>query len=158
MEIETTSILSLFETNKAQRKSFVSDLLSRIDTGGVNPIKVHLQLKCMSDIIKQVQDDRDYKDMLLTEVEKTKNISLPNANIEIRETGVKWHYENCNDAILNDLHQQLNELQERIKGREKFLQTLPDEGLIITDKETGETTQIHKPYKTSTTGVVVTLK
>lgn len=60
-DLTTTSILALFQTNKEQRQSFVNDLLVKIDAGEVDPLKIHLQLKCMEDIIEQLTVNSTYK-------------------------------------------------------------------------------------------------
>jgi hypothetical protein len=60
LELSTTGILSLFETSKSERKSFVQDVINRLDSGEIEPLKVHLQLKAMEDVITQFTDKKKY--------------------------------------------------------------------------------------------------
>lgn len=159
-ELTTTSILSLFETDKAQRQSFVNDLISRIDAGNVDPLKIHLQVKCMEDIVKQITADAAYKKAVLEESEKQggKSFQLHNAKFEIKEVGVKYDFTKCGDLILNNLYAQYEALDELITAREKMLKSVNPSGMIVTDEATGETFTVYPPAKSSTTSVAVTLR
>ena len=159
-ELTPASIVALFETNKAQRESFVSTLVESIDNGNVDPLKIHLQIKCMEDIIKQLNDNPIYRDAILTQAQtySQKEFEFMNAKIAIREVGVKYNYDNCNDNIFKKMVSEKNTLDEKMKARQKFLQLAPIEGTLVTDEETGETEKIYPATKTSTTSLVVTLK
>ena len=56
----TTNILSLFETSKDERSGFVIDLVDRMSNGEIDPLKVHIQVKAMEDIISRltVRDEK----------------------------------------------------------------------------------------------------
>lgn len=159
-ELTTTSILSLFETTKEQRQSFVSDLVSKIYSGNVDPLKVHLQVKCMEDVVKQINSDKSYKDAVLEASNNMgqKSFQFHNAKFEVKETGVKYDYSQCSDPVLSRLHEQQAEIDKAVKDRETMLKTIPLSGMVITDEQTGETVTIYPPSKSSTTSVAVTLK
>jgi hypothetical protein len=46
-DLTTTGILSLLDTTKEQRASFVADLIDKLQDGLADPVKVHLQVKKM---------------------------------------------------------------------------------------------------------------
>jgi hypothetical protein len=75
--------------------------------------------------------------------------------IETMEGGTKYHYENCNDPIYQELLIEQDKLNERIKSRELFLKTIPVNGMDIRHED--ELVTIFPPYKTSTTTYKVTL-
>lgn len=172
--LSTKSILALFETDKEQRKTFVTDIINKLDEGQVNPLEVHLQVKAMEDIITQltstdpeknkenIEAAKKYKEHLADAFKNynngQKSFDFHNAKFTQMETGTKWHYENTNDPVITDLYKQRDELAAKIKERETFLQNVPEKGLVITDEATGETVTIYKPYKTSTTSISVRLK
>ena len=157
-ELSTVNILSLFETTKAERASFVSDVISRLNDGVADAIKVHLQVKAMEDVVKSLNDNKEYKALVLDAAEKNgKKFTYQNAEFSIREVGTKYDYSNCGDSILAADQEQLDLLAEKVKARQKFLQAIGTEGLdIIT--EDGEALKIYPPSKTSTTSVAVSLK
>lgn len=169
MELTTTSILALFETSKEQRQSFINDLLGRIDSGAADPLKVHLQIKCIEDIVKQltsldektnknIEAARRYRAHLLDAAERYgKKFELFNAEFAVKETGSKYDYSRCNDNELLDLYKQQEWLKAKIKAKEDLLKTLPAAGLTKVD-DSGEVYTIYPPSKSSTTSVTVTLK
>lgn len=169
-QLTTTSILALFETNKEQRRSFIEHTIKAIEEGQTNPLKIHLQLKAMEEIIsgmtsldtrknKNADLAKRYRDALLSESEKNgREFEYHNAKFTIRETGSKYDYSVCQDEELDKLQQQSDELNKKIKARQAFLKNIPDEGTTILDKETGDVKTIYRPNKTSTTSVIATLK
>jgi hypothetical protein len=67
---------------------------------------------------------------------------------------VKYSYDECGDPVWYDLNRQINDLTEKKKEREKFLQNIPyDKGTV--DPDTG--VFITRPPKSSKTKVVVKL-
>lgn len=159
-ELTTTSILKLFETTKSERESFCTDLISRIDSGSVNPLEIHLQVKCMEDVVKLLNANNNYKKAVLDASESMgeKSFQFHNAKFEIKETGVKYDFSKCEDAVLERLYKQQEEISAAVKNRETMLKTVPAKGMIVTDEETGETFTVYPPAKSSTTNVAVTLK
>lgn len=158
-QLTTTNILSLFETTKEERTSFVEDVLLRIENGSIDQIKVHLQLKCFEDIFKQITENKDYKTTLLQAAEHNgKKFTQNNAEFSVKEVGVKYDYSNCGDIVCNELMAQSAKIGDELKVRQKFLQTVPLSGLVVTNEETGETSKVYAPSKSSTTAVAVTLK
>ena len=159
-ELTTTSILSLFQTTKEQRESFAIDLIERIESGSVNPLEIHLQVKCMDDVVKLINSNTVYKKSILSSAENMgeKSFQFHNAKFEIKETGVKYDFSRCEDPLLSRLYTQQSELDGKVKDRESMLKTVPQKGMIVTDEETGETFTVYPPSKSSTTNVSVTLK
>lgn len=154
-ELTATSIVALFDTNKEQRQSFVSALIADIKEGNRNPLDIHMQIKCMDDIVKQITANDEYRAILLEEAGKYgKSFEYKNAKVETKETGVKYDYSQCNDEIYNAMVAEAENLSKRIKQREKMLQTIPASGMA--DPESGA--MIYPASKSSTTTVAVTLK
>ena len=169
-ELSTTNILSLFETNKAQRIKFCEDLINKMGDGEVNPLQIHAQIKSIEDLLttltstdKSKNKNTDialtYKSMLMNAAEKYgKSFQLFNATYTLKEVGTKYNYDNCDDVELKELTQQAEIINEKLKARQEFLKKVPHAGMVITNKETGETYEVFPPFKTSTTAVAVSLK
>ena len=156
----TTNTLSLFETTKQQRKVFVQNVLDQIRDGNTDPIKVHLQLKCAEDIIKQITGNEEFRSELIDACDKQggKSFTYQNAKFEKKEVGVKYDYSQCNDAKLVELESKIELLSEQLKSRQSLLKTAPASGLTVVDEESGETYTVYPPAKSSTTSIAVTLK
>ena len=156
MELQT-STLQLFETSKQERQAFVSDLIAKVDNGLTDPLKIHLQLKCLEDIVKQMTSNVVFKDILLNEASKMgKSFEYQNARFDIKEVGVKYDYSRTGDPIILELLEKQEELDKKVKARQEFLKTIPSEGqeIVIVD----EVIRVFPPSKSSTTSVSVTLK
>lgn len=159
-DLTTTSILALFETNKEERQSFALSLVSEIENGNIDPLNVHLQVKCMESIIKLLNENTIYKKSVLEAAEKQnqKSFTLNGHKIEIKETGVKYNFDNCGDTEWELQDSQVKAHEHHRSEREKFLKTIPAKGLEIVDTISGEMTTIYPPSKSSTTSIAVTLK
>jgi hypothetical protein len=156
MRIVTTTDLSLFETTKAQRQDFAQSVINSLKEGLTDPLKVHLQVKCLEDIVKQLTTHPEYKDLTLEEASKHgKSFELHNAKFEIKEAGVKYDYSNCGDPVYNELAQKMAELEKEIKDRQAFLKAVkPGTEILVED----EVVILYPPVKTSTTSITVNLK
>lgn len=159
-ELSTTSILAIFETNKEQRLSFCNDMLTRIDSGEVDPLQVHLQLKCMEDIVKQLTSNTIYKRSILEAAEKygQKTFQFHEAKVEIKEVGVKYDFSKCGDTVFEMMEQKSKSADADLKQRQDFLKTVPEKGMTTLDELSGEMITVYPPSKSSTTLPVVTLK
>lgn len=159
-DLTTTSILALFQTTKLQRESFCNDIIARLDNGEVDPLVIHLQAKCMEDLIKMLTSNSNYKSAVLDASQRQgeKTFQFHNAKFEIKEVGVKYDYSQCADPVYQRYEQKAESAAIDLKKRADFLKTVPEKGMIITDEETGETTTVYPPAKSSTTSVAVTLK
>ena len=156
MRIVTTTDLSLFETTKAQRQDFAQSVINSLKEGFTDPLKVHLQVKCLEDIVKQLTTHPEYKDLTLEEASKHgKSFELHNAKFEIKEAGVKYDYSNCGDPVYKALAEKLAELEKEIKDRQAFLKAVkPGTEILVED----EVVILYPPVKTSTTSITVNLK
>jgi hypothetical protein len=159
-ELTATSIVALFDTNKAQRASFKDSLITSMKEGFVNPLDIHLQIKCMQDLVKQITEDKEYTSLVLEAAEKYpgKSFEYKQAKIEKKEVGVKYDYSVCADPIYARYAEAKSRAEILTKEREKFLQNVPEGGFTMVDEDGGETVTIHRPVKTSTTSIAVTLK
>lgn len=166
-QIETSSVLALFETSKQDRADFAEAVLTDIEDGKTDPLKVMVQLKSAEHLIKTLLDKETnanissrFKALVVESAEKQggKQFSAFNAKFQIKEAGTVYDYSQTNDAEILSLKAQEKELKERIKEREKFLQMLPLKGITSIDEETGEVITIYPPARTSTTTIAVTLQ
>jgi len=157
MNIVTQTDLSLFETSKTERQEFAQAVINNAKEGLLNPLKLHLQVKCLEDLIKQITSHPNYKELTLDEAYKYgKTFEHYNAKFEIKEMGVKYDYTVCNDPVYNKLKAQLTVLEDEIKAREKYLKAIPTSGIESLFED--EVVTLYPPAKSSTTSITVNLK
>lgn len=158
-DMKPASIVALFETSKAERASFVTMLVEQIGNGEVDPLKIHLQVKAMEEVIENLKAEPAYKESVLTAAQQHgKKFQYGSAEVAIQEVGTKYDYSGTNDPVIDRLKWQADKAASELKERQKFLQNIPTDGMVITDEETGETVKVYPPAKSSTTSVVVRLK
>jgi len=158
--------LALLNSNKAQRKQFVLQIIESLENGTADPLEVHIFLKNIEQIFKMLTDEKTgqqyatrYKTMLMDAAEKEagKSFEKYNAKFQVKEAGTKYDWSACKDVKIALLLDEQKALNEEIEKRQEFLKNVPESGLIMTDESTGETYKIFRPTKTSTTTISVTL-
>lgn len=170
-EMSATSIVALFETTPQQRNSFVQGILEAVESGNTPALKVLAQLKSMEAIIatltdknpktnKQADKAKLFSSYVLDAAKPYpgKEFRLYGATFEKKEVGTKYDYSQCNDPELPALELAAFEADEALKARQTFLRNLPEQGIEIPDKETGEIALVMSPSKSSTTSLTVSLK
>lgn len=160
------SMLALLNSNKTQRRNFCLQIVEQVENGEVDPIQVHIFLKNIEAIFKTLTDEKTgkefaerYKAALMNAVAKEAGNSFEkyNAKFQVKEAGTKYDWTVCNDPQIISLLARQEELKKEVEERQEFLKNIPEAGLIVTDNESGETTTICRPSKSSTTTVSVTL-
>lgn len=157
-QMTVSSLVAAFPETKSQIASFVDKMVDDALDGYVSPLKMEAQLACMENVVKGIRSNASFKEAVLTEAEKEgqKTFSMHNAQFQIKETGSKWHYEECNHSEYNRICSQIETLTEKKKAIEKLLQA-SKQPFIFIDPETGEEMEAKPPFKTSTTSVVTTI-
>jgi hypothetical protein len=159
MQLQTAENMAAFAVSKANREELAIQIVEAMDAGELNPLDIHYQVKAMEDFIKVLTGNSRYKDYVLTEgMKHGKSFEFNGSKMEIKETGVKYDYSNCGDQEWSAIEVEINRRKELQKEREKFLKSVPAEGIEIVSNETGEVIKVYPPSKTSTTSIAVTLK
>jgi hypothetical protein len=156
--METTlSVINTLPSGKEQVTSFVRMFKSELLEGTKKPLPVLVQLKYAEATIKEILSDKEIDNCFLKEFllyDKDEKVEIQGASLRCQEVGTKYDYKASGDLQWIELDEQITKLTEQRKEREKFLITIPLEG--VTDEKTG--LYITRPSKSSTTKVVVTLK
>lgn len=151
------STISVLPDNKDQVAKFTRTLKYEILANDKNPLPILVHLKCIekavSDVLKDEEIDYHFvKEFLL--YDKNEKVVINGSELRQSEVGVKYDYNACGDPVWNDLTKQIDELTEKRKAREKFLQNIPyDKGTV--DPDTG--LFITRPPKSSHSKIIVRL-
>jgi len=149
----------IFETTKEQRAEFTYQLIERLNAGELDPLKTHLQVKALEDMLETLKANKDYKDAVLqAAVLNGKDFEYMSAKFNIREVGVKYDFSKCESPAYDEIMADYNDASKRKKDMEDFLKKVPHSGLDIINGVTGEVTRVYPPAKSSTTSVAVSLK
>lgn len=144
--------------NKTEQESVSNRLILSVLDGDVNPIEATVKAKGIIEALTKFVNDDRIKDCTMSEIEKNgKETSWNGAKLTIKEVGVKYDYTDCSDPIYNDLVQQKQLLDKKIKDREGFLKSLSGRTTIV-DDETGEVSTIIPPVRMASQGYSITFK
>lgn len=127
----------------------VSTLKEAIMSGENNPLEIDLALKKMEEVIKGVRDDKEVKAVVLDELQKYTEKTVDFAGCQISKVNRStYDYDLCNDIELQSLEREYERVNNALKERQKFLQGLPKEMVVVT--EDGEMATIYPAYKKQT--------
>jgi hypothetical protein len=152
-------LIKFNHTTKEERTQVVREIFQEVLEGRINPMELHIRMKCIEEVVKQLTSMPAYKAIVLDDAEKHgKSFQYHNAKVDIREVGVKYDYSVCGNSTLNELYQKQSTINSAIKVYEEYHKPLPKSGIQVVHPETGEVETHYPPAKTSTTSVAVTLK
>lgn len=154
--MENKSILFSGPESKSQVQIFAQTIIEQVESGYLDALEVDIRSTALIDALSQII--KSIEPLTLAEADKHgKSFEYKNAKIQVKELGSKWHYDKSNDSKYFSIKSNIEKLDIERKNRETFLKSLKQKTSIL-DEETGELIEIFPPYKTSKTGVVITLK
>jgi hypothetical protein len=153
-------LIKFNHTTKEERTQVVREIFQEVLEGRINPMELHIRMKCLEEVVKQLTSMPAYKAIVLDDAEKHgKSFQYHNAKVDIREVGVKYDYSECGSSELSELYVHAANIDSRIKVLESYLKNIPALCSIeVVNPSTGEVETHYPPAKTSTTSVAVTLK
>lgn len=152
-------LIKFNHTTKEERTQVVREIFQELLEGRINPMELHIRMKCLEEVVKQLTSMPAYKAIVLDDAEKHgKSFQYHNAKVDIREVGVKYDYSGCGSAELDAMYRQQEQIAAKIKELETYHKGLPSSGVQVLNPSTGEVETHYPPAKTSTTSVAVTLK
>jgi hypothetical protein len=152
-------LIKFNHTTKEERTQVVREIFQELLEGRINAMELHIRMKSIEEVVKQLTSMPAYKAIVLDDAEKHgKSFQYHNAKVDIREVGVKYDYSGCGSSELDAWYDTLSVTQDKIKTLESYLKGLPASGITVVLASTGEVETHYPPAKTSTTSVAVTLK
>ena len=158
-QMTVASVTALFPETKEQIKTFADKMIESVLSGYTDPLKVKIQLSAMKKTIEEIELNEQFKDCILNEAAKYHKDELKNihnANVQIKEIGVKYDYSQCGMPEYESIISDIATLTERKKALEKRLQTITQTEEYVCPI-TGEIVTLTPPSKTSTTSIVITI-
>lgn len=149
------SIFGLMPENKAQINSFIHAAKNEILSGEYNPIKVEVQLKIMEELISGLRKDPQVREQLLIELDKYKEKTISIYGTEITKSSRSTlDFSSCNDSELHDLQIKADEINAKVKARQKMLENVVP--MSVVNPETGE--YLNPPSKKTTEVITIKIK
>jgi hypothetical protein len=152
------SVFDQFPNTREAADHLIEKITQELREGVRDPLKARIFFKLAETVVQAAS--KATEDLALEEAQKhgQKRFEIHGATVEIKELGTKWFYDNTQDPELARIQEEFAKIDKKLKDRQKFLQTLPETGMEIVDEDTGDVTRIFPAYKTSTTGLAISLK
>lgn len=145
----TLAIFKNFPQSKDEISVAIKNIKAEIMSGDFSPLEIDLHLKKIEEVVKGIREDKEVKSVVLDELLKYSEKTVKAYGCEISKVNrSSWDYDLCNDSELFNLEREAMAANERLKDRQKFLQSLRDEMTIVTSDGVIET--ICPPLKKST--------
>ena len=154
-------LLNNFPTTKEGIEALSDQLIQSTLDGEQNPLTTEVKIAALEKVIKNYRGSKEIKEAVLNRFERDypsqRSYNIGNISLEVKETGVKYDYANCDDPVWNKLTNDIEMLKEQLKQRETILKANQKQWTYI-DEETGAVYTINPAPKSSTTQVVITIK
>lgn len=151
-----TSALSVLPTTTDQVVLFSSKFIDELANGVIHPFEAVKLRKSMDLFFENIKPTLDQLSREEAEKYGAKEFESHGLKIVLAENGTKYDYSKCNDPVLIDLQIAADNANERLKGRQKFLQGLNVPMKV--DDQMSDSNVINPPVKSSTSGLRVSLK
>lgn len=123
---------------KSEEDNFAYDIVKLVKDGDICALKTKILLKCLSDIIKLVSDNDDFKECLEDEYGKYQEKTFKAYGVEIEKSQKPtYDYNVCKDEAYDKLIKKKKELDVEIKSREKYLKGLDNNDDLDTTANDG---------------------
>jgi hypothetical protein len=160
MEIYPSSpreLLTMMASTSTQIDVFSDGVIESVQGGEINPLTVLIQLKAMEKATERIL--KEIRPNLLTEAAKHpgNEFEYMGNKITKAEHGTKYDYSKCGDGILHYLEANFEKAEKELAERKAFLKAIKAP-IELFNSETGETSAITPPTKTSTSGLNVKIK
>ena len=106
-------------------KEFANTILQRIEDGESDPLEIHVQLKAIEKIFKEVSESDGYKASVRNSAEAYgKEFERFGATIKLAEAGVKYDYSECGHVYYEELCQKIETMTEKKKEYESDMKKI----------------------------------
>ena len=156
---------------EAEQTSIATSIIDAVEEGKLDALKALAGLKKLEAITNAATERDEKKNPIAAKAEQLQNYVLETAatygqkkfdafgaTFNQTEVGTKYDWSKCNDPKLIELQAAAEKAAKELKERKEMLKNLPAAGITVTDEETGETSTIYPPAKSSTSTVSVSFK
>jgi len=148
---------SLIQADKALITDISKHIVAKVANGELDPVKAFLHNKKILELA--TLNDKNLRPYFNDHAKVSKGETSIQYNVKISqaETGVKYDYKVCGDKIYDDLMEEKEKLDIKIKEREAFLKTIKSKTGVF-DPDTSEGWEINPPLRSGTLGYKTELK
>ena len=118
--VTTLSKLNALPLDEFTRRAAISELRNLVTEGAINSVEFAIKMAALEKFIKEVRADKSIKEVVAKDAKDWKGESLYGHTISV-SLRKEWAYD---DGELSELEAQAKAIDEKIKARQKMLQSL----------------------------------
>lgn len=150
------AVLDQFATSSEGIAKFAHLVITEVEEGRVDPLRIALFMKTMEKIKETVNEKLSEYYVREAEKHPGKSFEYRGAEISIRENGGKYDFNVCGDPVWSDLKKIADETSRQMKEREEFLKAMKTATDLIVE---GEGITVKPPVKVGAKmGIQISIK
>jgi P2-related tail formation protein len=150
--MENLNLKSILDSEKHQLDTLIDVIVNEAEG---YELEAYITTKKLEYVVKSLIEV--LQPMAITEAEKQKGNTLYGAEVNVKDTGVRYNFSECGYLPYNNLISDKKQIESELKGMETLLKSINKKTTIV-DEVSGEILEVKPPTRTSGTSIVLTIK
>jgi P2-related tail formation protein len=150
--MENINLKSILHSEKHQLDTLIDVIVNEAEG---YELEAYITAKKLEYVVKSLLEV--LQPMAITEAEKQKGNTLYGAEVNVKDTGVRYNFSECGYTPYNELVSDKKKIETELKGMETLLKSINKKTTIV-DEVSGEILEVKPPTRTSGTSIVLTIK
>ena len=150
--MENINLKSILDSEKHQLDTLIDVIVNEAEG---YELEAYITAKKLEYVVKSLIEV--LQPMAISEAEKQKGNTLYGAEVNVKDTGVRYNFSECGYLPYNNLISDKKQIETELKGMETLLKSINKKTTIV-DEQSGEILEVKPPVRTSGTSIVLTIK
>ncbi len=150
--MENINLKSILDSDKHQLDTLIDVIVNEAEG---YELEAYITTKKLEYVVKSLLEV--LQPMAITEAEKQKGNTLYGAEVNVKDTGVRYNFSECGYTPYDSLLSGKKQIESELKLMETMLKSINKKTTIV-DEESGDVMEIKPPVRTSGTSIVLTIK
>jgi hypothetical protein len=150
--MENINLKGILDSEKHQLDTLIDVIVNEAEG---YELEAYITVKKLEYVVKSLIEV--LQPMAITEAEKQKGNTLYGAEVNVKDTGVRYNFSECGYLPYNSLISDKKQIETELKGMETLLKSINKKTTIV-DEQSGEILEVKPPTRTSGTSIVLTIK
>jgi P2-related tail formation protein len=150
--MENINLKAILDSDKHQLDTLIDVIVNEAEG---YELEAYITAKKLEYVVKSLIEI--LQPMAISEAEKQKGNTLYGAEVNVKDTGVRYNFSECGYLPYNNLISDKKQIETELKGMETLLKSINKKTTIV-DEQSGEILEVKPPVRTAGTSIVLTLK
>ena len=150
--MENINLKAILDSDKHQLDTLIDVIVNEAEG---YELEAYITVKKLEYVVKSLIEV--LQPMAITEAEKQKGNTLYGAEVNVKDTGVRYNFSECGYTPYDSLLSGKKQIESELKLMETMLKSINKKTTIV-DEESGDVMEIKPPIRTAGTSIVLTLK